>query len=118
MGKKLASGEPIGISRIAAVDSIVSLGEWFIKQWPILTALFGGSTMSYLASLNPRFKAWQWGAIGIATGLLIYLVVVLVYAAWAWAVSKRAQARYSQEVLDTASINPLDPIFERKRIPA
>jgi hypothetical protein len=111
MAKKISAGR-----KLSTVDAIISLAQTAAKVWPAVLAFFGGSGMSYLASLNPALTPLAWGFIGMATFLVLYVVLVGGVAAWSWALGRRAVARLSDHQLQTSTVNPLDPLLERKRV--
>ena len=102
--------------KIATLDVFVTLGEWVTKIWPVIFAFFGGGGMTYLASLNPLLSPLEWGLIGAATFMALYLGLMGGVALWSWAAAKRGIARLAVGMADTATVNPLDMFFEKKRI--
>src|SRR5690554_6148865 len=105
-------------SRISFIDSLVSLVDWTWKNLSsLVTAIAGGGFMTFWASATgwaSGFGPRGWGLIGLAT----FIVIMLIMGWWTAQVSKSrlkaAQARIADKLALGATFNPLDSRFERQ----
>jgi hypothetical protein len=93
--------------------------DWLAKAWPLLAALGGAGVMSALARATVWLSAWgpiAWGGTFLAAFLALYGAFLAGVRVTARARETRAMARYTEMVAGNQSINPLDRLFERKRV--
>ena len=111
------------ISRIFKIEPGVTLGQWvydrIANNWTWIIGLFGGSGMSYLASISEWIKPWGavgYGSVGLASFLLIYLILTYGYAAVGKARERSAQADYIKGRTQQNSTNVLAPTHTHEKI--
>ncbi len=105
---------PIGKSLLKAA------WEWgqekLIARWPAIVAWLGAAAMTWLASISRwtiEYGPVMWGAIGIASALVIALIVFLV----SQALRAFSEARYKDLLtLTPVTVNPLLPTFNNQKI--
>lgn len=110
------------------LNSIQNYGGFFgwiwglaTAYWPATTALLTGAAMSTLATLSERVSEWGavgWGAVGIVTALLIYLVLTVGYSALGRGRQRAAEAKMLEIIAGKGptSFNRLEPQFHKQQI--
>jgi hypothetical protein len=93
--------------------------DWISRAWPLLLALGGAGAMGALASMTSWVNQWgpfAWGLVSLAAFLVLYGAFLLGVSISAKAAVARANAKFATSIIDTANINPLEVMFEKKRI--
>lgn len=106
--------------KLGLVSSLLSVGQW---SWDKVAALAasaaGAGIMAWLASLTTWIHSYgpiAWGAVGLITFLTLIWSISSAQALIASSMVKRAHARITDKIYDTALINPLEQNFMSKRI--
>lgn len=90
--------------------------DWIIEHWAAVLSVSGGGLMGYLAAganWLQQYGPVAWGGVGLLTALIISFVIIII----ARAKQMRINAARDAAILAKGSIiNPLDKIFEKKRI--
>lgn len=110
--------------KLLRLEPGVSLGWWIYERsvaaFPVIASLSGGSMMGYWAAISDRLDAWGpigWGAAGLASALLIWIVLALARLMGAVATERRSKAEAIREWgRKTDAVNPLDNEFHKQRI--
>ncbi|WP_370236468.1 hypothetical protein [Brevundimonas sp.] len=105
-----------------ALDAFLTIPgwlDWLAKAWPLLGALFGASALSWLASAAIWLNAYgplAWGLVFLITFLVLYGIFLLGVHVTSKARERRVQSAYTERVVASATVNPLDRLFAGKRI--
>jgi hypothetical protein len=109
--------------RLMRFEPDVTIGQWIYDRiannWPWLLATVGGSAMSYLASISKWIEPWGpvgWGAAGLISGLLLYLLIAWGYLIISRARQSSALAKFAGLKASSASINTLAPTHTHEKI--
>lgn len=106
--------------KLGILSNLLSVGQWSWNTVTVLmTSAVGAGIMSWLASLTTWINSYgsiAWGAVGLATLLVLLWAITGSQAMIANSRLKNAQARIADKSYDTAMINPLDQNFAGKRI--
>lgn len=89
--------------------------DWFIEHWPTVIVVVGGAVMTWLGYLSAWLRVYgpvAWGALGIASALVLSLAFFLA----GLAKQRFVLVRFAERRAETAGINPLDDHFSKKRI--
>ncbi len=112
------------LQRLLRIEPGIALGQWvwdrIANNLPLLTALFGGSVMSYLAAISEYFAPYGPFGIGAAAlifVLLIWLTLSLASLLLAKAGVRRAERDAVNRWRDVVHyVNPLESEFNKKRL--
>lgn len=113
------------VKNLLRIEPVVSLAWWVYERiggsWTLLVSLFGGGLMYYLSAISDWLEPWGpigWAAVGLATFLVLLFSIVVVGMGVAWRRGRDQLTEFSRRHLETASVNPLEEAFERKRFKA
>ncbi len=109
--------------RIFKIEPEITLGQWaydrITNNWIWIVSIIGGGGLSYLATITAWIKPWGpvgYGAVGLATALVIYLILSFGYSFIGRARERSAQADYIRSRARQSTVNVLAPVHSHEKI--